>query len=706
MENSKRTPNRLVHEKSPYLLQHADNPVRWFPWSPEAFQKAQKENKPVFLSIGYSTCHWCHVMEKESFQDEELAGMMNETFVPIKVDREERPDIDSVYMDVCQVITGSGGWPLTIIMTPEKKPFFAATYIPKESRLGMMGLKELISRIKKMWKMNQDEIRRSSHQIVSSLKEMTQKAPGEGLGKETLEKTFQELAKRYDPKHGGFGKAPKFPAPHNLLFLLRYWKRTQNNQALAMVERTLQTMRWGGIFDHIGYGFHRYSTDERWLVPHFEKMLYDQALLAFAYTEAHQATGKKTYRHTAEEVLEYVLRDMKSPEGGFYSAEDADTEGEEGKFYTWSWKELTEVLNGEEMEWVSRVFDIYKEGNFPQQTGAKESGKNILYLKKSLKETAGEGNVKPEELKKKMEKVRTKLFKARKERVHPLKDDKILTDWNGLMIAALSKAAQVFEKSEYLHAARDAADFLLDRLWCGKGELYHRYRKGEAKIPGFLDDYAFLIWGLLELYEASLEASYLQKALKLNHYLLSHFWDEKEGGFGLTSSHQESFFIRPKNIYDGAFPSGNSVAVVNLFRLARMTANPDFEENASCLIRSFSQTVSSSPSAFTYLMIGVDFALGPSYEVVVTGKPGAEDTKEMLEPLRKEFLPKKVVLFRPSDEEKPLICDLAPFVQKQKPLKRKATVYVCRNQSCRQPTDDPDQMLQSLGVSGNRNKKT
>ncbi|MBS3819419.1 thioredoxin domain-containing protein, partial [bacterium] len=559
MKNSKKTPNRLIHEKSPYLLQHAHNLVHWFPWGPEAFQKAQKENKPVFLSIGYSTCHWCHVMEKESFQDEEVAGMMNETFVSIKVDREERPDIDSVYMDVCQVLTGTGGWPLTLILTPEKKPFFAATYIPKEGRLGMMGLKELISRIQEMWNLNQEEIRRSSQQIVSSLKEMTQKTPGEGLGKGTLDKAFQELANRYDSKHGGFGKAPKFPAPHNLLFLLRYWKRTQNPYALAMVEKTLQSMRQGGMFDHVGYGFHRYSTDEKWQVPHFEKMLYDQALLAFAYTEAYQATGKEFYKNTAEEILEYVLRDMTSPEGGFYSAEDADTEGEEGKFYIWTWKELNEILNREEMDWTYRVYNIYKEGNFPQEAAEQEGGKNILYLKKPLKETAQEGNVKPGELKSKVEKIRSKLFNAREERIHPLKDDKILTDWNGLMIASLSKAAQVFDKSEYLHAAQKAAGFLSARLWGEKGALFHRYRKGEAEIPGFLDDYAFLIWGLLELYEASLEAGYLQQALKLSHYLLSHFWDEKEGGFGLTSSSQESFFIQPKNIYDGALPSGNSV---------------------------------------------------------------------------------------------------------------------------------------------------
>jgi hypothetical protein len=546
------SPNRLIKEKSPYLLQHAHNPVDWYPWGPEAFQQASEENKPIFLSIGYSSCHWCHVMEKESFQDLDVAKLLNKSFIPVKVDREERPDLDAVYMNACQLLTGSGGWPLTIIMTPDKKPFFAATYLPKASRMGMTGLLELIPRISQVWKLRQEEIIQSSQQIVSSLKELARTPPGETLGQESLDAAFQELQDHYDQEHGGFGHAPKFPTPHHLLFLLRYWKRTRNAKVLAMVEKTLLAMRLGGIFDHIGWGFHRYSTDESWQVPHFEKMLYDQALLALAYTETYQATRNEAYQKTAREIFDYVLQEMKSEEGGFFSAEDADSEGEEGKFYLWSWEEISHILKKEEADLASQVFNIKKKGT------------NILYLRKPISDLAAGLNRNPGELFKAIENIRAKLLAGREEKTRPLKDDKILTDWNGLMIASLSKAAQAFEEAEYIRAAREAADFILEHLSPEEGKLWHCYREGKAGIEGFLNDYAFLIWGLLELYETSFDTSYLEQAFRLNRHLLSHFWDEREGGFYFTSASAESLFLRHKEIYDGAIPSGNSVAMLNL----------------------------------------------------------------------------------------------------------------------------------------------
>lgn len=691
-------PNRLIKERSPYLLQHAYNPVNWFPWGSEAFEQAKKENKPIFLSIGYSTCHWCHVMERESFQDQEAAQLINEAFIPIKVDREERPDIDGIYMNVCQLLTGRGGWPLTIIMTPDKKPFFAATYIPKTNRFEREGLLTLIPRISQMWKLRQEEIVDAAERIISSMKKQIKIPQGNMLNHEILDVAFQELLKHFDHEYGGFGHTPKFPTPHNFFFLLRHWKRNKNDEALGMVEKTLQVMRLGGIFDHIGFGFHRYSTDKRWQVPHFEKMLYDQALLALAYTETYQVTQNRQYQKCAQEILAYVLRDMRSPEGGFYSAEDADSEGEEGKFYLWSWEEIVRILKKDETELFSRVYNVEKAGNFFEEATDKKTGTNILYLRKPLDEIATDLNISPDELIKRMDAIRAKLFAARQKRARPLKDDKILTDWNGLMIAAFSKAAQVFERSKYFKAAQEAAGFILDRLCRQEGKLHHRYREGKAEIDGFVNDYAFLIWGLLELYEATFNTRYLEQALRLNHYLLSHFWDEKEGGFFFTSDSSESLFLRQKEAYDGALPSGNSVAMLNLLKLGRITANPDLKEKASLLNRAFSQIVSSSPSAFTQMMVALDFAIGPTYEVVIAGKSEAKNTKDMIRDLRREFIPNKVVLFHPVEEKSPAIYRLAPFVRKQKILEDKATVYVCYNYACQQPTDDPDHMLQSLGI--------
>ncbi len=693
---AEKRPNRLISEKSPYLLQHAYNPVDWYPWGEEAFEKARKENKPIFLSIGYSTCHWCHVMEAESFSDPEVAMLMNEVFVSIKVDREERPDIDQVYMSVCQMISGHCGWPLNIIMTPDKKPFFAGTYIPKENRFGRIGMLELANRVKDLWSTEGEKVLNSAEKIVEVLKKASELLPGEELkGKESIDTAYKELSRGFDKEHGGFGTAPKFPTPHNLTFLLRYWSRTGDKNALEMVEKTLKWMRNGGIYDHIGYGFHRYSTDSEWIVPHFEKMLYDQAMLSMAYIETYQATGKEEYRKTAEEIFEYVLRDMTSPEGGFYSAEDADSEGEEGKFYLWTEEDIRQILGKKDSELVIKVFNIKKEGNFKDNLSDGHN-RNILHLKRSLREIAPELKMSEKELKGRLERDRKKLFSVRERRVHPHKDDKILTDWNGLMIASLARGAQVFGELRYERAARKATEFILKKMRRPDGRLLHRYRDGEAGIDAYADDYAFLILGLIELYEATFDVSYLKSAIDLNAIFLKHFWDDKDSGFYFTADDSEKMIARSKEVYDGAVPSANSVALLNLFRLARMTADQQLEKKAMSMMKTFSRQIIQSPSAFTYFMSVIDFALGPSYEVVIAGDLKSKDTNTMLKALRKRFIPNKVVLFRPIGKEAQEVINLIGFMKYYTDTDGKATAYVCQNYNCKSPTTDVNKMMEML----------
>jgi uncharacterized protein YyaL (SSP411 family) len=689
--------NRLALEKSPYLLQHAGNPVDWYPWSEEAFEKAKRENKPVFLSIGYSTCHWCHVMAHESFENPEVAKLMNETFVSVKVDREERPDIDSAYMTVCQMLTGSGGWPLSIILTPDKEPFFAATYIPKETRFGRAGMLTLIPRIKELWSTRQTEALSSAAEVVSSLKNNLSEAPGVDLDEPLLHLAYTQLLERFDEQQGGFSTAPKFPTPHNLLFLLRYWKRTGTEQALMMVEKTLQAMRNGGIYDHIGFGFHRYSTDSRWLVPHFEKMLYDQALLAISYTEAYQATKKAEYAQTTHEIFTYVIRDMTSPEGVFYSAEDADSEGEEGKFYLWTKGEIQKVLSPERAEIAIKLFDITADGNFNDEATDQKTGRNILHLTKSIDELSSDMSMSAPDLRAQIKEIREKLFTYRQKRIHPHKDDKILTDWNGLMIAALAKGSQVMNEPRYVKAARRAADFILNRMLTPEGRLYHRYRDGEAALVAHVDDYAFFIYGLLELYEATFDVHYLDASLKLNGILLRHFWDEENGGFYFTADDGEMLLMRQKEIYDGAVPSGNSIAMLNLLRLGQITTHADYEEKAAEIGRTFYENVRQLPSAYTQLMVAADFAIGPSYEVVIAGDPRASDMKQMLEALRKIFVPNKVIVLRPTDTKTPMIDRIVPIIKSYSSIEGKATAYVCQNHYCQLPTQDTYSMLELLG---------
>ena len=694
MTVSSNRPNKLIKEKSPYLLQHAYNPVDWHAWNEETFEKARLENKPIFLSIGYSTCHWCHVMEKESFEDAEVAELMNEAFVSIKVDREERPDIDHVYMTVCQMMTGSGGWPLTIVMTPDKKPFFAATYIPKGNRFGRAGMMELIPRIREVWTNRHKEVLDSAENMTVALQSMEKEKLGELLDAAVFDKAFEELSQRFDKTYGGFSGAPKFPTPHNFFFMLRYWRRTDQQEALKMVEKTLQEIRWGGVFDQIGFGFHRYSTDKEWLVPHFEKMLYDQAMLALAYLETYQATGNTLYSDTAREIFTYVLRDLKSPEGGFYSAEDADSEGVEGKFYVWTEQELRGTLPPDEADLIVRVFHVEKNGNFREEASGKSVGANILYTGKSLADIASVMKLPAEALKQKIDSARSRLFEVRERRVHPHKDDKILTDWNGLMIAALARGAQVLGDKSYADAAENAVEFILNRLRKPDGRLLHRYRDEEASIAAHLDDYAFLVWGLIETYEATFDARYLTTALEFNKEMIRRFWDERGGGLYFTSDDAENLIVRKKEVYDGALPSGNAVAMLNLLRLGRFTGDADLEDRAFKIQKAFSEQVRQFPSGYTQFLSAVDFGLGASHDVVISGSLGA---KEMLDALRSRFSPNQVLVFRPAGEESAGIDAVASFAKNYASVNGKATAYVCSGRSCKDPTTEVKDLLALLG---------
>ncbi len=685
------TYNRLIFEKSPYLLQHAANPVDWHPWGEEAFQKAGQEDKPVFLSIGYATCHWCHVMEKESFEHKQAADLINEHFIPIKVDREERPDIDQVYMAVCQAVTGTGGWPLTVILTPDKKPFFVGTYFPRESRFGRTGLMELIPRIGELWHEKREELLESAEKITAHLKESNQNLQGE-LDPKVIHQAFDQLRSRYDPNQGGFGKAPKFPSPHNLLFLTRYWKETGDPEALEMVENTLRKMRLGGIFDHIGFGFHRYSTDAAWRLPHFEKMLYDQALLAMAYTEGFLATGKAEFAQVVREVLSYALRDMTAPGGAFYSAEDADSEGEEGLFYLWKKDEFRENLGPEAAQLFSSIFNLREEGNYKDEATGDLTGRNLMYLNAPLEEMAGEVNIQPDELVRLWDEVRPHLFQIREQRVHPLKDDKILTDWNGLMIAALAKAGAALGEAVFIQAASKAADFIWTHLRSEDGRLLKRYRDGEAGLSAHLDDYAFLIWGLFELYQADFQTGHLEKAQALTEIMINDFWDEENGGFFFTAKGQSDLIHRNKEIYDGAIPSGNSTAYMDLIRLGRTLLRTDYEEKAHSIGKAFSAQVNQVPIGHTQLMAGLLMAESPPCEVVISGDPDSPDTKEMIQSLRELYLPNMILILRPVDPDQVLF-ELVPVLREQVALEGRATAYVCTNYQCSAPTSDIDEML-------------
>jgi len=686
--------NRLINEKSPYLLQHAYNPVDWYPWSEEAFEKARKENRPVFLSIGYSTCHWCHVMEHESFEDPEVAKLMNEVFISIKVDREERPDIDNIYMTVSQMMTGGGGWPLTIIMTPDKKPFFSGTYFPKESRYGRIGFVELIQNIDRSWKNQREQIDESAEEITSVLKQNSINDEGTEIPPAVFEKTYKYYSEKFDKEFGGFNVSPKFPSPHNLLFLLRYYKRSGDENALAIVKKTLVEMRKGGIFDHVGFGFHRYSTDQKWLVPHFEKMLYDQAMLLHAYLETYQITKNESLKSTVEQTIEYVLRDMRSREGGFYSAEDADSEGVEGKFYVWTTDEVKTILGEEDGELFCKVFNLTDEGNYEEESTRAKNETNIPHLTDSLEKVVKESGLEFTELINRLNKARLILFTAREQRVHPLKDDKILADWNGLMISALAKAGRILKNDDYVKAASIAAEFINAKLRAKDGKLIHRYRDGEAKLNATLDDYAFNIWGMLELYETAFESKYLAQAIELNKILMKHYWDKLYGGFFFTPDFGESLIVRTKEIYDSAIPSGNSAMMNNLIRLGRLTSNQEYDKAADTLSKSCSDNIQKAPQAFTYFLSGLDFAKGPSYEIILAGK-SLNELQPFFEKLNDNYIPNKVVL-AVTEGNFDELRQTAPFISGYSFDFSKQQAYVCRNFACELPVDTPEEMIKLM----------
>jgi uncharacterized protein len=684
--------NRLAHEKSPYLLQHAHNPVDWYAWSDEAFARATAENKPIFLSIGYATCHWCHVMEKESFEDEEAARHLNETFVCIKVDREERPDIDAVYMAACQMMTGGGGWPLTILMTPDRRPFFAATYLPRRTRFGRQGLIELCERVRELWALEPQRVAASAAGIAEGLGRAFAYTPAEAPGLRLLDRAYDDIAFSFDARHGGFEPAPKFPTPHRLLFLLRVHDRTGDPRALEMVERTLAAMRLGGIWDHVGHGLHRYSTDAHWRVPHFEKMLYDQALTALACLAARQVSGQPAFARTAREIFAYVLRDMTAPAGGFFSAEDADSEGVEGKFYVWTREEFRTTLGADEAVFWEPVFNVTAEGNYREEAGGHPTGANILHLTRPLAAWGRELGVGEPELEARWEAARTRLFAAREARVHPLKDDKVLADWNGLMIAALAEGARVLDAPEYGAAAERAARFVLAAMRGPDGRLFHRFRAGERAVRGQATDYAFMIHGLLHLYQATYRVEWAEEAVGLQRVMLADFWDDAAGGFYLVDAGNRELPVRPKDLADGATPSANSVALTNLLWLSRLTGDTEWADRAQAVVRAFAGTIEHQPAGFLHFLCGLDFALRPGQDVVLAGEAESPDARRLIAVLNGGFAPNRVTLFK-SGENAARLARLAGYTDGLDVVTGRTAAHLCVGASCKESVTNVDDLI-------------
>lgn len=689
-------PNHLADAHSPYLLQHKDNPVDWYPWGEEAFARARAEDKPLFVSIGYATCHWCHVMAHESFEDEAVARLMNEAFVNVKVDREERPDVDNLYMTACQMMTGHGGWPLNVLLTPSGRPFHAMTYVPRTGRHGRPGMIELVPRLQTLWHEDRKRVEGSAASLTGALEEAEARPSPGALGADTLDAAYEALAGRFDTACGGFGSAPKFPSPHNLIFLLRYANRTGTDRARAMVVETLDAMRRGGVYDHLGYGFHRYATDAEWRLPHFEKMLYDQAMLAWAYTEAYEATGAARFRATAEEVLAYVLRDLRDAAGGFHSAEDADSEGREGAFYVWTVDEVRAVLGDEALvQAVVAAYDLSPEGNFVEEATRRRTGENVLHRARPVAEVAQEVGRGVDELRDDLRRAREALLARRDERPRPLLDDKVLADWNGLMIAALAKAARAFGEERYARHAEEAAAFLLESMRDDARRLLHRYRLGEAGIRAHLDDYAFLLYGLTELYQTTFAPRWLETALDLADALLTHFADAERGGFYLTADDGEALIVRQKGFYDGAIPSGNALALLGLVRLARLTGRTDLDEAAAGVLRAAGGQVAQQPAGFTALLTGLDQVLGPAHEVVVAGDDTGPATQALVQTVRALYLPRTAVLLR-TPEHASALDRLAPFTAAQGPVDGQPAAYVCRDHACRAPVTDAEVLRATL----------
>ena len=680
--------NRLANSQSPYLLQHASNPVDWYPWGDEAFEKAKEENKPIFLSIGYSTCHWCHVMEHESFEDSTVAAQMNKYFVSIKVDREEMPEVDHLYMSVCQAMTGRGGWPLTIVMTPDKEPFFSGTYFPKQGLGKQPGMLQLIPSLANAWSTKQGEITKTIDRLQTYLTEINTSTQGEEWDEAMIRDAFSQYASRFDPDYGGFGKAPKFPSPHNLIFLLRYSKLFGVATGKTMVEKTLHQMRLGGVFDHIGLGFHRYSTDKRWFLPHFEKMLYDQAMISMAFLEAYQITNNENYANVAREIFTYVLRDMTDKDGGFYSAEDADSEGEEGIFYIWTQEELVKILGEDDGLKLAKTFGFINGGNFFEEASGQTTGNNIPYFQDDRETLAKNVDMSLDDFNAFIEKSRQKLFEVREKRIHPLKDDKILTDWNGLMIAALSQGGQVLGDEIYIDAAKNAVNFVLESLRDGNGRLMKRSRLGKAGLQPHLDDYSFMVFGLLNLYEATFDPSYLASALELTEIMIEDFSDQN-GGFFIGSKDAEKLMIRAKDSYDGAIPSGNSVAALNLFRLGKITGNTKWTDLGYSTLKAFTDKAKQSPTGFAHMMTAFMFDFKNPKEVVLVGDSNDPETQKTISAIRKNYSPNKVILFKDISNPDALV-KVAPWTEDHVMINDSPTFYICKNFACKQPTTSLD----------------
>ncbi len=684
-------PNKLAGETSPYLLQHKDNPVDWYPWGREALGKAKEEDKPILLSIGYSACHWCHVMAHELFENPAIAALMNDLFVNIKVDREERPDLDAVYMDAIQAMTGQGGWPMTVFLTPDGEPFYGGTYFPAQEGRGMTSFPRVLTSVSRAYRERRADVGQSARELSQFLSGGRELPPSRNEPSvAVLDEAVRNLLRDFDRVNGGTTGAPKFPQPMNIEFVLKQWKRTGDTELLALAELTLRKMALGGIYDQVGGGFHRYSVDDVWLVPHFEKMLYDNALLARVYLWAYQATGKPFYRQIAEEVLSYVAREMASPEGGFYSAQDADSEGVEGKFYVWTPDEIVAVLGGEEGKLFSRLYDAAGRGNF--------EGHNILHLDVPIEEFAQRNGIDPDDLNVRVQSWRKKLYEARAGRIHPGTDNKVLMGWNGLMMRAFAEAAALLDNEEYLRIATANADFVLKTMSYeakgGERRFYRTYKDGRAHIDAFAEDYAAYASALISLYESDFNPVWLREARHMINLLTGHFWDGKSGGFFSTADYHEALVARPKDLYDNATPSANSEAAEALLRLYLLTANSEYEEYALGIIKPLLPALGRAPTAFGRMLSVLDFYLGGAAEVALVGHFGHDDMNAMLRAVRTPFAPNKVVAaYEPGAED---VAREVPLLEGRPAVKGKATAYICRNYICQAPSTDPEEVLAQL----------
>ena len=680
-------PNRLANETSPYLLQHAHNPVDWYPWGSEALERARAEDRPILLSVGYSACHWCHVMERESFENAETAALMNELFVNVKVDREERPDVDSIYMTAVQQMTGHGGWPMTMFLTPSGEPFYGGTYYPPEPRYGMPSFRQVLRAVAEAWRERRADVERSAGSMRDALAQSSavHADSGEALDAAVLDAAYVSLAARFDPRWGGFGSAPKFPQAMILEFLLRQWKRTGEDDALRMADVTLRRMAEGGMYDHVGGGFARYSVDAQWLVPHFEKMLYDNALLARAYLHAWQATHDDAHRRVVEETLGWVEREMTSPEGGFHSALDADSEGEEGKFYLWTPAEVDELLGPDDGPLFRRYYDVSEAGNF--------EGRNILHTARAMDDVAAAAGVAPERLRAVVERGRRVLYEARAKRVWPGLDDKVLTSWNAMMLHAFAEAARVFEREDWRAIAVRSAEFLTTALR-PEGRLLRTYKAGRAKIPAFLEDHALLVDALVAVYEATWEARWVREARSLADDMLARFWAEDEGIFYDTASDAEPLVVRPRDVFDSATPSGNSAAVMALLRLGELTGEARYREVAKRVLGGMAEYMARVPLGFGHLLCALDFSLSAPVEIAIVGDPASDETRALVSTASHIYLPNAVLAGKRDEDDG--ADDLIPLLRDRTAMGGRATAYVCERLACRQPVSDPDELARQL----------